>query len=88
MRYHVLTSSSSIVRLRKRKLRELYALATEEDGILNLDFANPDAPPTTAAEEKFLAEADILQYVFFFFLWAIDFLQPCYRVYACVLFLK
>ncbi|KAK3313756.1 hypothetical protein B0H66DRAFT_643249 [Apodospora peruviana] len=53
--------SSSIVVSRKRKLRELFAVATEEDGIPNHDFSNPDAPPTTTAEAKFLFESDILQ---------------------------
>jgi len=59
----VLTFCSSIVQTRKRKLRELYAVATGDDGIPNHDFSNPDAPPTTPAEEKFLFECDILQYV-------------------------
>ena len=46
---------------RKRKLRELFAVATDEDAIPNHDFSNPDAPPTTPAEAKFLIEYDILQ---------------------------
>lgn len=48
---------------RKRKLRELYAVATEQDGLPNHDFSDPDAPPTTPAEAKFLIGCDILQYV-------------------------
>ncbi|KAM7192782.1 chromatin modification-related protein eaf-1 [Naviculisporaceae sp. PSN 640] len=53
--------SSSIVTSRKRKLRELYAVATAEDGIPNFDFSDPDAPPPTEAEGKFLLECDISQ---------------------------
>ncbi|KAB5558132.1 hypothetical protein GE09DRAFT_1058198 [Coniochaeta sp. 2T2.1] len=52
---------SAIVTSRKRKLRELFAVATEVDGIPNFDFADPDAPPTTQAEAKFLWDSDILQ---------------------------
>lgn len=52
---------------RKRKLRELFAVATEEDGIPNHDFSNPDAPPITPAEAKFLIDTDILQYVLLVF---------------------
>ena len=47
---------------RKRKLRELFAVATDEDGIPNHDFSNLDAPATTTAEAKFLTECDILVY--------------------------
>lgn len=53
----------SIVQSRKRKLRELFAVATDETAIPNHDFSDPDAPPTTPAEAKFLSECDILQYV-------------------------
>jgi chromatin modification-related protein VID21 len=42
-------------------LRELFAVATEVDGIPNFDFTDPDAPPTTTAEAKFLFDSDILQ---------------------------
>lgn len=48
----MLTCASSIVQLRKRKIRELLAVATDEDAIPTLDFANPDAPATTPAEQK------------------------------------
>lgn len=58
----MLTILRSIVSSRKRKLRELFAVATDENGIPNHDFSNPDAPPTTPAEAKFLIECDILQY--------------------------
>jgi chromatin modification-related protein VID21 len=63
MRFEVLTTCSAIVRSRKRKLRELFAIATEVDGIPNFDFSDPDALPTTETESKFLAECDISQYV-------------------------
>lgn len=46
---------------RKRKLRELFAVATEVDGIPNYDFTDPDAPSTTRSEAKFLEDSDILQ---------------------------
>jgi chromatin modification-related protein VID21 len=60
----VLTTCSSIASSRKRKLRELFAIAAaDRDGIPNFDLSDPDAPPTAPAEEKFLNEADILQYV-------------------------
>ncbi|OIW33684.1 hypothetical protein CONLIGDRAFT_652181 [Coniochaeta ligniaria NRRL 30616] len=52
---------SAIVTSRKRKLRELFAVATEVDGIPNFDFSDPDAPPTTQSEAKFLWDSDILQ---------------------------
>lgn len=55
---------SAIVQSRKRKLRELFAIATQVDGIPNLDFSDPDAPPVNDAEAKFLADCDILQYVY------------------------
>jgi chromatin modification-related protein VID21 len=54
---------SAIVKSRKRKLRELFAIATEVDGIPNFDFSDADALPTTEAESKFLADCDITQYV-------------------------
>ncbi|KAL2020360.1 hypothetical protein VTK56DRAFT_8489 [Thermocarpiscus australiensis] len=53
--------SISIAQSRKRKLRELFAIATHEDGIPDYDFSNPDLPPATPAEAKFLIENDILQ---------------------------
>ena len=59
----MLTCGSSIVQSRKRKLRELFLVATGDDGIPTLDFSDPDALPTTTAEAGFLFECDILQYV-------------------------
>jgi len=55
----VLTVCRSIASSRKRKLRELFAIATDEDGIPNYDYTDPDATPATLAEEKFLKESDI-----------------------------
>ena len=59
----MLTTRRSITTSRKRKLRELFAVATDEDGIPNHDFSDPDAPTTTPAEKTFLIESDILRYV-------------------------
>jgi hypothetical protein len=59
----VLIVCRSIASSRKRKLRELFAVATDQDGIPNFDFSDPDAPTTTPAEEKFLNDCDILRYV-------------------------
>jgi chromatin modification-related protein VID21 len=42
-------------------LRELFAVATQVDGIPNFDFSDPDAPPATQAEAQFLFDNDILQ---------------------------
>ncbi|KAK0646101.1 hypothetical protein B0T16DRAFT_153476 [Cercophora newfieldiana] len=50
---------SSILTSRKRKLRELFAIATDEDGIPSFDFSNIDGPPATAAEQKFLNDCDL-----------------------------
>lgn len=58
----VLTLLSSIVRSRKRKLRELFAVATTTDGVPKYSLANPDVPPLTPAEQDFLRQCDILQY--------------------------
>lgn len=63
MQKSVLTWCSSIVQSRKRKLRELYAVATDEDGIPNLDLSNLDAAPTAPAETSFLIDTDFTQYV-------------------------
>jgi len=55
----LLTRCSSILTSRKRKLRELFAVATDEDGFPSFDFSDPDAPPITPLEQKFLNECDI-----------------------------
>lgn len=62
----VLTLCRSIASSRKRKLRELFAVATDEDGIPNFDFSDPGATPATPAEQKFLNDSDVLQYVALF----------------------
>ena len=61
--YGVLTPCSAIVTSRKRKLRELFAVATQVESLPNEAFANTDAPAPTPAENKFLHDSDILQYV-------------------------
>jgi chromatin modification-related protein VID21 len=57
----VLTSGSAIVASRKRKLRELFAVATHAEGLPHDGFSKPDAPPSTQAELDFLQGNDILQ---------------------------
>ncbi|KAK7987623.1 hypothetical protein PG989_007938 [Apiospora arundinis] len=52
---------NAAVRSRKRKLREVYAVATVEDGLPNISLLNPDAPPTNLAESRFLEVSDILR---------------------------
>lgn len=61
--FDVLTASSAIVTSRKRKLRELFAVATHPDALPHDAFASPDAPAPTPAEWNFLQASDILQYV-------------------------
>lgn len=61
--FGVLTRRSAIVASRKRKLRELFAVATGADGQAHDGFTNPDAPPTTQAEGHFLQANEIFQYV-------------------------
>lgn len=74
----MLTPDSAIVTSRKRKLRELFAVATHVDPLPQDISANPDAPSATAAEWQFLQLNDILQYVFptpapiFFFIFTRD----------------
>lgn len=66
MLFAILTADSAIVTSRKRKLRELFAVATQVDGLPQDAFANPDAPATTAAEWQFLQTSEILQFVSLF----------------------
>lgn len=61
--FNVLTICSAIVTSRKRKLRELFAVATQIDPLPKDAFANPDAPAATNAEWQFLQTNDISQYV-------------------------
>ncbi|KAF5528744.1 chromatin modification VID21, partial [Fusarium phyllophilum] len=51
---------SSIVTSRKRKLRELFAVATQSEGLPHPVLTNPDAPTTTPAEWQFLQANDII----------------------------
>lgn len=57
---------SSIRQSRKRKLRELYAVATILNGLPNFPLGHLDAPPTNDAEAKFLDANDILKSVLAF----------------------
>lgn len=59
----VLTPGSAIVTSRKRKLRELFAVATYAESLAHDGFTNPDAPPATQAENDFLLANEISQYV-------------------------
>ncbi|KAH7182761.1 uncharacterized protein B0J16DRAFT_153161 [Fusarium flagelliforme] len=52
---------SSIVTSRKRKLRELFAVATQSEGLPHPVLTNLDAPTTTPAEWQFLQANDIIQ---------------------------
>lgn len=63
MFFVVLTPCSAIVASRKRKLRELFAVATHVEGLSHDGITKPDAPPTTQAENDFLLANDIFQYV-------------------------
>jgi hypothetical protein len=77
--FGVLTSLSSIVTSRKRKLRELFAVATQSEGLPHPVLTNPDAPTTTPAEWQFLQANDIIQYVLQieYALFGIDFRVHC-----------
>jgi chromatin modification-related protein VID21 len=55
--------NNAIVASRKRKLRELFAVATGAEGQSHDGFANPDAPPATQAEGNFLQANEIIKYV-------------------------
>ena len=61
--FGMLTYFSSIVTSRKRKLRELFAVATQSEGLPHPVLTNLDAPTTTSAEWQFLQANDIIQYV-------------------------
>jgi hypothetical protein len=63
MFFGMLTCLSSIVTSRKRKLRELFAVATQSEGLPHPVLTNLDAPTTTSAEWQFLQANDIIQYV-------------------------
>ncbi|VUC37948.1 unnamed protein product [Clonostachys rosea] len=53
--------SNAIVTSRKRKLRELFAVATQPAGFPHDAFTKPDAPAPTQAESDFLQANEILQ---------------------------
>ncbi|RKF60641.1 putative myb and hsa domain protein [Erysiphe neolycopersici] len=52
---------SGIVKSRKRKLREFFAVCDNGSTIPQLDISNPDTPPINPAEAHFLDVTDILQ---------------------------
>jgi chromatin modification-related protein VID21 len=58
---------SGIVTSRKRKLREFFAVCDNDGPLPQIKYENPDAPPTSAAEARFLEVCDVLQYV-----WSLD----------------
>jgi chromatin modification-related protein VID21 len=63
MIFGVLMPISAIVTSRKRKLRELFAVATHVGDLPDNGFANPDTQVTTPTEWQFQQASDILQYV-------------------------
>jgi chromatin modification-related protein VID21 len=61
---HRANNCSGIVTSRKRKLRELYAIATSDDVPITITtLPPPEEPPTTTEEVEFLELSDILQCV-------------------------
>jgi hypothetical protein len=62
-RHHGADNCSGIVASRKRKLREFFAVCDHDGPIPQIKLTNIDAPPTSAAEARFLDVTDILQYV-------------------------
>ncbi|KAF4634733.1 hypothetical protein G7Y89_g3369 [Cudoniella acicularis] len=52
---------SGIVTSRKRKLREFFAVCDNERPLPQINLSNPDAPPTSTAEERYLDLSDILK---------------------------
>ena len=54
---------SKIVRSRKRKLLELFVVASHPDGLPNHTITDIDAIPPNTAEKQFLDGSDIVQYV-------------------------
>jgi chromatin modification-related protein VID21 len=57
----MLIRSSAIVTSRKRKLRELFAVATHAESLPRDGFTNPNATEPAPAESLFLQANDILQ---------------------------
>lgn len=60
----VLTSCSSIRASKKRKLREVYCVATQRDALPLLDPPANDAETPTQEEWRFLDDNAVLKYVF------------------------
>ncbi|CZT08082.1 related to chromatin modification-related protein vid21 [Rhynchosporium graminicola] len=52
---------SRIVTSRRRKLREVFAVCDHDGPLPHTNLQNPDAPPTSLAEERFLEVTDILK---------------------------
>ncbi|KAL2068631.1 hypothetical protein VTL71DRAFT_14968 [Oculimacula yallundae] len=52
---------SRIVTSRKRKLREFFAVCDHDGPLPQTNLSNPDAPPTSVAEDRFLEVTDILK---------------------------
>ena len=63
MNIAMLMAASSIGTARKRKLRELYSVATEADAAPNPIFKDGDATAASPPELSFLLDSDILRYV-------------------------
>lgn len=60
----VLTSCSSIRASKRRKLREVYCVATQRDALPLLDPPASDAEHPTSEEWRFLNDNAVLKYVF------------------------
>lgn len=60
----VLTACSSIRASKKRKLREVYCVATQRDALPLLDPPANDAEPPTQEERRFLNDNAVLKYAF------------------------
>lgn len=61
----LLTACSSIRASKKRKLREVYCVATQRDALPLLDPPANDAETPTSEEWRFLNDNAVLKYVFF-----------------------
>lgn len=60
--FGVLTLRSSIRTSRKRRLHELYCLATQVDSLPHVGSIADDSPFTTAEESRFHDDNTVLQY--------------------------
>ena len=59
----VLMDVSSIGTARKRKLRELFSVATEADAAPNPTYKDGDASAASPPELSFLLDSDLLRYI-------------------------